>query len=310
MPNLNDIVTASSGLTGTGLASLGVTGTSLGITPASLGVTTGTDNLLKEVQDGSRHPYHIPTIYTINNRFNTWAYNWNSSSINSYYYNYMNSDSDRWTCVAMGMGGVKSNTLSYSSNDPKFRSKLQFAGPGNVAGGEGIHVTWANNTSYGPIGIRTMFVRNFHPTLSKTVTFYTHTSNYYSAGYEGSSLFGCIPNTNKYSTATNTTFTNIWNRSGGNSYYTDSGTLTIPASTTAMITLTNSMYYWTSSGNYQWADINKFYNLDTTFSDPYIQPDMRMTYTYLQMNDFDDTSYNSNWTYRIWNRAAAIYGDR
>jgi len=62
MPDLNSVLTLSSGLKASELSGLGVTGAALGITPASLGVKTGVDNEFQEVTDGSRFPYHIPTI--------------------------------------------------------------------------------------------------------------------------------------------------------------------------------------------------------------------------------------------------------
>ena len=62
MPDLNSVLTLGSGLKAADLATIGVTGTSLGITPASLGVKSMLENQFQEVTDGSRFPYHIPTI--------------------------------------------------------------------------------------------------------------------------------------------------------------------------------------------------------------------------------------------------------
>ena len=89
MPDLNSVLTLSSGLKASELSGLGVTGAALGITPASLGVKSMLDNEFREVTDGTRFPYHIPTIYTINNRTPTWSGAWNTGDGWGTYFNSM-----------------------------------------------------------------------------------------------------------------------------------------------------------------------------------------------------------------------------
>jgi len=62
MASLDSLITLSSGLKAADLATIGVTGASLGITPASLGVVDAESRMFREVTDGSRRPYMIPTI--------------------------------------------------------------------------------------------------------------------------------------------------------------------------------------------------------------------------------------------------------
>ena len=61
----------------------GVTQTSLGITAASLGIQSGLNSVYPEVTDGSRRPYTIPSIYSVNMRGNAMFnnYSWDNSSI-------------------------------------------------------------------------------------------------------------------------------------------------------------------------------------------------------------------------------------
>ena len=292
MANLNTLKTASAGI----------------IVP----VANAIDTMFKEITDGSAKPYHIPSIYSISNRTDSWAYNWSNADDWGNYYIYYNSqtDAERNFWKALGKH-TRQNTLSYSNIDMRTYNKIDWA-TGSVMGGEMTYNTISNNTSYGPVGHRLMFIRNFHPTTSKTITMYGHYSNYWSAGYEGSSVVIGTPNTNRYSTCTSVTWSCPANRTSGNSYYTWSWNVTIPAQTTVAVVQSNSMYYWTSGTGtgYNWLDMNKFYDLNTTFSDPYIQPDLRMTWAANTGNDFSDTTYNNYTANRIWNRTATLYGDR
>ena len=127
MPDLNSVLTLSSGLKASELSGLGVTGAALGITPASLGVKTGVDNEFQEVTDGSRFPYHIPTIYTINNRTPTWSGAWNTGDGWGTYYNSMRQgaiDMERNFHMALGRHN-RQNTTSYSSVDNRAHNVIQ-----------------------------------------------------------------------------------------------------------------------------------------------------------------------------------------
>ena len=313
MPDLNTIITLTSGLKASELANIGVTGTSLGITPASLGVVDAESRIFKEVTDGTRRPYSIPTINTVNNRNNGWAYNWSNSESWTNYYNYLTgsqtADCERAFWFALGTNN-RQNTLSYSVNDMNQGiGKIEYA-KNSVVGGEGVHIDVQQNSSYSPFRSRVMFLRNFHPTLSKTVTMYGHYANYWSSGYDGSGVAIGTPNVN--GSYANTTLIN-WsvpvNRTGGNSYYTWSWNVTIPAKTTVAVVQTNTMYYWQSGYVYWHLDVNKFYDLHTTFSDFWVQPDLKMTQAALQYNDLNN-EFNVQNSHRIWQATATYFGDR
>jgi hypothetical protein len=312
MADLNSLITASSGITGAGLANLGVTGTSLGITPASLGVKSMLDNEFQEVTDGSRFPYHIPTIYTINNRNPTWQGAWSSGDGWGAYYNYMNSTSDHERNFHMSHGKHnRQQTNSYSSVENRAHNVIQYA-KGNVVGGGQVH-NIMEDSAYQGFSMRSMYLRNFHPTDAKTITVYGWYANYWAQGYEGSAMYYGIPTYTagkKYSQATGMTWTTMANRSSGNSTYTWSGTMTIPAQQTAFLCQTSTYYWWQGGYGGKALEVNKFYDLHTTFADKWIQPDMRMTMTAHNYADLDDTAYNGYSSHRLWNRCATIYGDR
>ncbi len=269
----------------------------------------GAGGLFREVTDGSRHPYVIPTLYTINNRSNSWAYNWaNSDNIWTNYYAYMNSYNDQIRTPWVALGAWKANTLTASNFEPRTIKLIQYALEG-TAGGNSNHETISNNSSYGPIGFRTIFIRNFHPTTAKTITLWGSISSYWSSGHDGASLLAVDPNTNSYNTG-GCVYTTMWNYTGSTGNVTFSANYTIQPNRTVMFILQNTMYLWQTGYSYRWFDYNRFYNLNGTFTDGWIQPDIRMTYTASTMNDFDYGDITQNSAHRIWNRAAELYGNR
>lgn len=311
MPDLNSVLTLGSGLKAADLATIGVTGTSLGITPASLGVKSMLENQFQEVTDGSRFPYHIPTIYTVNNRTPTWTGAWNTGDGWGAYYNYMNSTTDHERNFHMALGRHnRQNTTSYSSVDNRAHNVIQYA-KGNVVGGGQVH-NHMEDSSYQGFTMRSMFIRNFNPTLSKTITMSGWYANYWAQGYEGSAMYFGIPTGagRLYSQATGMTWTTMANRSSGNSNYTWTGTMTIPPLTTAFFCQTSTYYWWQGGYGGKALEVNKLYDLNVTFADKWIQPDMRMTQTAHNYADLDDTTFNGYTSHRLWNRCATIYGDR
>lgn len=279
----------------------------------SLNITQAEDRLFEEVIDGSRRPYMIPTITTVNNRNNVWQYNWSAGESWTNYHNYLtgagsSADPERAFWYALGTN-TRQNTLSYSSQDGRSHGLLEWA-KNSVAGGESTWNTISNNTSYGPMRFRVMFLRNHHPSLTKSATMYGHYTNYWSAGYEGSGVAIGTPNVNNsYSTVSDVSWSVPVNRTGGNSAYTWSWSVSIPPRTTVAVVQTNSMYYWQSSGGYKWFDSNKFYDLNTTFNDFWIQPDLKMTFAAHTYSDHNN-EFNSRNSYRVWRRTAELFGER
>jgi hypothetical protein len=313
MTSLNNFLVGQSGLDLSNLISqTGLSGVSLGVTRESLGITSAIDEVYKEVTDGSRTPYSIPSITSVNLRANSWQDGWSSSESWTNYYNYLsqspNNNAERAFWYGLGTNN-KQNTQSYSGMHGNDSGTLQYA-TNSVVGTDGMTSTISNDTSYGPFRVRVMFLRNHHPTASQSTTMWGHYSNYWSSGYEGSGVGIGTPNANgSYNNVSQVSWTSPVNRTGGNSAYTWSFGVTIPAQTTVAVVQTNSMYYWTNSGGYKWFDLNKFYNLNNTFSNQWIQPDIRMTHAAHQYNDFDNAS-SSLVAHKIWNRTGFLFGDR
>ena len=307
MPNLDTVLAGSSGLTGT----------NLGITASSLGVKQPIE-MWKEVTDASRIPYHIPSIYSVNHRGNAFMnnYSWDNSDDWTNYYTYMTGtqpwDAERSFWYALGgYRRQNENRKSFYSHAVK---RLDFA-TNNMCGTSNSRLhTYPRTTCYGPFGSRVMFIRNFHPTTSYNVSVWGLISTYWCSGYDGAGLQVGLPNTNTYSTTTSVSWSNLATYTGGSPTNAGiSGTFTLPAKTTAAVVLNNTFYYWTDTGNqYHWNENNAFYNLQGTFSSNYwIQPDMRMTMAAWGYAEHNNDNYTSTIdSYKIWNRAAELYGDR
>jgi hypothetical protein len=69
------------------------------------------------------------------------------------------------------------------------------------------------------------------------------------------------------------------------------------------------MYYWQSGYVAWYLDQNMFYNLHDTFSDFWVQPDLKMTTAAVMYND-QDNQFNVKTSYKIWNRTGQMFGDR
>jgi len=312
MASLKRLISLSSGIDNTELTNLGITGSGLGITAESLNIPLAEERLFKEVTDGSRRPYHIPTITTVNERNQSWWQIWSSGESWTSYYNYLTgttqADCERAFWFSLGTN-TRQNTVGYATSSGYANGQLVYA-KNSVVGNDSVHIAHNRNVSYSPFRLRTMFLRNHHPTLSKTVTMYGSYSNYWSSGHDGSGVAIGTPNSNgSYNAVTDITWTVPVNRTGGNSYYQWSWNVTIPAKTTVAVVQTNTMYYWQSGYVAWYLDQNMFYDLHTTFSDFWIQPDLKMTQAALSYNDqLNEFNVKSSW--RVWRRTAEMFGDR
>ena len=307
MANLDSLLAANSGLTGT----------NLGITAASLGVKQPID-IWKEVTDASRIPYHIPSIYSVNHRGNAMMgnYSWYNSDDWTNFYTYMTGTQpwDAERAFWHALGGYRRQNESMKTYWSAAYKRLDW-GTNNQTGISNSRMhTYPQNTSYGPFGSRVMFIRNMHPTSARNVSVWFLNSNRWASGYDGAGLQVGIPNTSLYSTATTINWSNLATRTGANDTNNGiSGTFSLPAKTTAVVLGCNTFYYWTDTGNnYHWDENNAFYNLQGTYgSDYWIQPDMRLTMAAWSFSEHNNGNYTSTIdSYKVWNQAATLYGDR
>ena len=212
-----------------------------------------------------------------------------------------------------GMGSTGDSQLVLGSRGHAVATSriLQFAN-GNRVGHNASLNNNNNSPPYGGYGFSCMPIRNTS-TAAITVTVYAYTSNYWSSGYEGNSLFVLAPGNPKYSAVITTTSTLISNAnySGSSERQILTGNVTIPAESTVLIMLTNTDFYHTTN---RFSGTNYFYNLNTTFLNTSIICDMRMlsTLAYARFNKaFNEAQAAAliSWS-TIWTQCASLYGDR
>ena len=283
--------------------------------------------LWKEVTDGSRFPYSIPTIWTIHERQNTQWTSWASSdNIWTSFHTYMANGNDHprafWWClndIRLNNDGHADGGLE-NWNQSTIR-QIQYAGSRSVGYIDTQHVGHPHGQGYNSIGYRQMYLRNYHPTTAYNVTVYAQHTNHWNSGHDGSSLICWQPNSNgSYAAATGGTWTTLANMTSGQNGggRTMSGTISIPPSTTLAFQLNNTMHYWTNGSELKKVmSGNGFYRLEDTFGANYggahwIQPDHRMLFTAHTFSNPSENTYNtsSDVVYKIWNRAAELYGNR
>jgi hypothetical protein len=282
--------------------------------------------LWKEVTDGSRFPFSIPTIYTVHGRTGPQNYTWgNSDNIWTSYHNYMANGNDHprafWWClndIRLDNNGHADGSLE--NFDHQTMRVIQYAGSRMAGSIDTQYFVHPHGASNNPLEYRQMYLRNFHPTTAFSVTVYGTHSDHWSSGHDGSSLILWQPNVNgSYAAVTGGTWTTLANRTSASSIgYTWSGTFTIQPQTTVVVQQNNTMHYWTNSSQAKklFAS-NAYYRLEDTFGANYggaywIQPDLRMTFTAATYSQPAENSHATatDQVYKIWNRAALLYGNR
>lgn len=295
----------------------GVSASSLGVTAQSLGVKQPIE-LFREVTDGSRIPFHIPSIYSANNRGNSMMgnYSWGNGDDWTNFHTYMTGTQpwDAERAFWHALGGYRRQSESYKNYWSAAYKRLDWA-TNNICGTVASRMhTYPQNTSNGPFGSRVMFIRNFHPTNSYNVTVYLLFSTRWASGTDGAGLQVGIPNNTTYSTSNSVSWTNLATRTGSSpSNDGIGGTFSLAPGKTAAVVGCNTFHYWTDTGNnYHWTETNAFYSLQSTFnSNFWIQPDMRLTMAAWSFNEHNNNNYTSTIdSHKVWNQAATLYGDR
>lgn len=212
-----------------------------------------------------------------------------------------------------GMGDEGSSELILGNRSQNTTGRtLQFSNGNRL--GHDFHLHYQrNNQSYPGYTFACMPVRNTSNS-NISVPFYTMTSNYWSAGYEGRNLFYFQPTQanwgKKYSEVTAIEGVNVSQSgySSSNVQQSQSGNITIPANTTILVCQTNSHYYYTT---YQYNDMNYFYNINSSFSNSSIICDMRML-SALHKSRFKMTYAGAVASIgnKIWNVCGKDFGDR
>lgn len=258
----------------------------------------------------------IGSIYSYSGQQNSYnATSWSSSGPWTTYYAYNPGAGNsliQFVNMALGDGfsdsGSSQNTYSGDMYGGSQRDLL-FSN-GNRVGRRGFYLQYDNSTSYPGTSFQILPIRNTSSS-SINVTVYGYCSTYWSAGFEGYSLFYLTPNTNQYSTVTSVTSSVQVSGSGTNSTGTTfSATVTVPANTTVLVCMSSSACYQTT---YRFTECNMFYNLNTTFSNPAIICDMRMLSALKNVRfnlPYSGSASGTSLLAPLWTKTAAIYGDR
>ena len=263
----------------------------------------------------------VAAFVGVMDRYYHQTHDWTSSLNGKNWYAYAQGGSnDYWTPMMglealRGSGRTDRGTMGVVGNNISNRGLL-FAKHDDI----GLCTTqqWAGRatSNYNPVGVVAMFIRN--PTNTDvTRTVHNRKTNYWSSGYEGGSAWVYVPNSTEYSNTTGGQWTNLQSRTSGNSEYTETYSLTVPANKTViLITLASAWYVGSWSYYTEHGLTNKLFNLNTTLFDGTLESDMRMTQVFHQA-DMDSvpgfptsTNPSSDWAYTYYNRTADFFGDR
>jgi hypothetical protein len=268
--------------------------------------------LFREVTDGSRTPYHVPTIFSYNMRALATAGGWNTGDgwTNYHVYQTGNTTADCERSFWHALGTHRENTYAYEPY--KKQGELQFAKNDAVIYDETMYHNGGQN-SYTPTGHRMMFLRNHHPSATQNMTMWSTMSESWGSGHDGAGISLGTPNNTSYANTTGMTWTSPWQGTGTSTSVRDnSWNISIPAQRTVAVILNNTAHYTGgTSSSYSYRMHNGFYNLNGSFpANFWIQPDMRLTWAAYTYNQTAEFSFNSVTSHQVWNRAAALFGDR
>lgn len=270
---------------------------------------------LEQVSGNTRKS--ISAIYTLNGRYSDAYYGWTTSGPWTTFYTYGGGgQTDAEQASWMGLGFVPNSSYGTYLSNSENRVRQQILTNGNNIGPQGPHDMFyfsTNQYCYAPISIMTIPIRNNHPSLSKTITIYGAYCSYWCSGYDGSSSWVYTPGQNGTYNISSGTWTTKAALSGtSTSATTYSWSVTIPAQTTVVfMSMATLLYYSASSSSIQYFEMNKLYNLSTTFTDPYIQVDSRMINT-MRFADWQRYGLTASTYqfYKVYNACADMYGNR
>lgn len=267
--------------------------------------------LTKEISDASRKPYTIPFFFGKQAMYNNWVNNTTSdpwTTANCRISNQASAEAMFW--CALG-GYSRGNGYSYS---------LQSEANGVVLYAKHDVIDYFDNrTEYNYSTYssevhrmsRVIFLRNFNPSSSQSMTWYHGGTTYWNQGSGGMGAGILTPNSSTYSGTTGMSFSNLWDYSNSTSNTNNSYTVTIPANTTIALIMGTSSYYYTNNYSWNWQWLHNYCYSLQSWSNNWIQPDMRLT---LAASTFNGAGWASNTSqyqsHNIWQWAAQQYGDR
>lgn len=273
----------------------------------------------------SEGPDNIGAVYTAVNRADNQMGFYSSgpwTTFNAYQIGSSSSTSIQAFNMASGDGYTNGGSnIKYSGSNPGNNERQLVWATANRVGSSYRPVHEPNDSSpsnYTPLSFMLMPVRNMTGS-GITRTIYWAFSNYWSSGYEGSSLGVYVPNSTTYSGTSSGSWSNYISATSGYNAVTNglSASVYFPPNKTVLIMTCASAYYYTQSYNYTYGqyssscyDTNMFYNLNNWLYDTSLVVDMRMLGTLAYSNFARIGAYTSDNAYLAYTTAATIYGDR
>ena len=260
--------------------------------------------------------YNVGTVSSHTDRSNIYSTGeWTGSSSWTTYTNYLahqdNSAIQFWNML-LGDGysnaSATSERMQGADSEQELPRRVQFAS-GNRVGYMRDVFHYDNETSNAGHTFRVLPIRNTNSgSVSVNITGYV--SNYWGSGNEGGVLAAFVPNAGKYSAVTTVTGTSMANVTSNNTMYKElTGSVTIPANTTALIILTSTDQYQTT---YRFKDTNFFNKLNETFTGSNgVICDMRMLSHLARGRPI--LTYAGSFASilpQLWTTCATQYGDR
>jgi len=141
-----------------------------------------------------------------------------------------------------------------------------------------------NDTSYGPIFIEAIFLRN-RTTSSQTFSANHSGASYWASGYDGSGGYAFIYNNSALGSITNYSTQSLWSYTSSTTNTNRSFNITVPAGCTFVICSAHTMYYWTTFSNGGHWYYKSSWDWGSNFTSGNFIPDLRCTASMLSLRD-------------------------
>lgn len=236
---------------------------------------------------------------------------WTSSGAGGTYNNYLIGSNAATTAMAWNMALADgfpngSSQIAYANNrEGEYSRQILYANWNRLGIWRSKNYYDANQTAnYSGITWSLLPVRN--TTGSAITATFSQYGSYQFSSYGGIGVGLYTPNAATYAATTGGTWSQVYtNNTGGNSQLTYAFSVAVPANTTVVLLSGTTHSYQTT---YQFFDVHMWYNLSTAFTTGLVC-DLRMLHAlYMARSSSNTSSVADPW--RIYNAAAAMYGDR
>lgn len=236
---------------------------------------------------------------------------WTTSGANGTYNNYLIGSNAATTGMAWNMAladGFPNGTtqIAYANNrEGEYSRQPLYANWNRLGIWRSKNYYPANQlTNYSGITWSILPVRN--TTGAPITSTFAQNGSYQYSSYGGIGVGLYTPNAATYAATTGGTWSQVYtNSTSGNSQLTYTFSVTVPANTTVVLLSGTTHSYQTTN---EFFDVHMWYNLSTAFSTGLVC-DLRMLNALYTARSSSNTSTTAD-PWRIYNAAAALYGDR